>query len=116
VQIGVVEPADGTVYLSLTFRPNARGCAKRRWWASLGARPQTTQGCDATYLQCSLSRRRMVFAATPRRRAGLISGTIGLVLGASVKAGKGAARSVDELSADAASNAASLHWKPTSTS
>ena len=51
----------GTVYSSLTLRPRARGWAKRIWWASLGILPQTTQSWVATNLQCSLSRRRMVF-------------------------------------------------------
>jgi hypothetical protein len=39
---------NGTVNSSLTLRPRARLCAKRRWWASAGRRPQIRQGCCAT--------------------------------------------------------------------
>ena len=46
----------GTVNSSLTLRPSARLCAKRRWWASEGWRPQIRHGCWATNLTCSRSR------------------------------------------------------------
>src|SRR5262249_47255072 len=48
----------GTVNSSLTLRPRARDCAKRRWWASAGRRPQIRHGCLATDLTCSRSRMR----------------------------------------------------------
>ena len=48
----------GTVNSSLTLRPSARLCVKRRWWVSQGWRPQTRQGCLATCLTCSRSRTR----------------------------------------------------------
>ncbi len=48
----------GTVNSSLTLRPNARFCAKRRWWASAGRRSQIRHACLATNLMCSLSRTR----------------------------------------------------------
>jgi hypothetical protein len=48
----------GTVNSSLTLRPSARDCAKRRWWASAGQRPQMRHGCLATDLTCSRSRMR----------------------------------------------------------
>ena len=38
------------------------------WCASLGIRPHTTQDWVVRYRQCSLSRSRIVFAATRRRR------------------------------------------------
>jgi hypothetical protein len=40
----------------------------------VGVRPQTTHGCVATNLQCSLSRRRMVLPATRRQRAPSLAG------------------------------------------
>ena len=48
----------GTVNSSLTLRPSAADCAKRRWWASAGRRPHTKHGCLATDLTCSRSRMR----------------------------------------------------------
>ena len=44
---------------SLTLTPSARSCAKRRWCGSLGCRPQTRHGCEATNRRCDLSRRRL---------------------------------------------------------
>src|SRR5271166_1882724 len=54
------------------------------------ARPHTTQGCEARNLQCSLSRRRMVLAATRRRRvpAGP-GGRIGAPAASSIGVAKG---------------------------
>jgi hypothetical protein len=46
----------GTANSSLTRRPSARGCANRRWWASVGRRPHSRQGCDATNSRCARSR------------------------------------------------------------
>jgi hypothetical protein len=48
----------GTTNSSLALRPSARCCAKRRWWASAGRRPQIKHACLATNLMCSLSRTR----------------------------------------------------------
>jgi hypothetical protein len=48
----------GTTNSSLALRPSARCCAKRRWWASAGRRPQIKHACLATNLMCSLSRKR----------------------------------------------------------
>ncbi len=53
-----MQGAQGTVKASDTFRPSALGWENFRWWASAGCRPQTRQGCVATNLRWSLSRRR----------------------------------------------------------
>jgi hypothetical protein len=48
-------------------------CA-RRWRASLGVRPQTTQGWVVTYRQCSLSRSLIALAEARRPRPGDFAG------------------------------------------
>src|SRR5208337_2287612 len=54
-----------------------------------GVRPQTTQGCVVTNLQCSLSRSRMVFAVTRRRRTVAARGrVVGRAVGFHIDAGK----------------------------
>ncbi len=64
------------------------------WCASLGIRPQTTQGCVATYLQCILSRSRMVFGVTRRRRFRAPSETSGVGVGHSMDSAIACASSV----------------------
>src|SRR5262245_36207180 len=59
VQLSMMPTHKGTVNSSLTLRPIARGCAKRRRCGSDGCRPQIRQGCEATNFRCALSRSRL---------------------------------------------------------
>src|SRR5208337_4766924 len=66
------------------------GAEQTECGASVGVRPHTTHGWVVTNLQCSLSRRRMVFAAMRRRRAaGLSDMIVGPPAGSSDDAANG---------------------------
>jgi len=115
----------GTVNSSLTLRLSARLCAKRRWWASAGRRPQTRQGSLATDLTCSRSRTRrgsgnpsvvLSIAAICRRFfprcAGRCSALCEIPGRSAMAAAKLASRASNSCSTPAASAAVSLFLTP----
>jgi hypothetical protein len=56
------------------LRPSSSGFGEANMMPSAGMRPQTTQGGVPTSLQCSLSRKRMVFATGRWRRTTVAAG------------------------------------------
>ena len=66
MQFAVMEPADRDRIFVADLSAERARLGKAKVVGFAGVRPQITQGCVATYLQCSLSRRRMALAATRR--------------------------------------------------
>ena len=74
VQLAMVDAADGDRVLIADLAAKRARLEKRMWCASAGGRLQTTQGCVATNLWCSLLRKRLVLAAMRRRWTMVVSG------------------------------------------